>query len=144
MHRVNRSALVPFSADQMFRLVEDVEGYPEFLPWCADATLHSREGDVVIGSVLMSKGALKKRFKTRNEMTPGERITLELIDGPFSSLEGEWLFEAIEDAGSKVSLNIEFDFDSPITDRLLGRFFEDICNSMVRAFTERAIVIYGP
>ena len=144
MRRVNRSALVPFSADQMYRLVEDVESYPDFLPWCADATLHSREGNIVIGSVLMSKGALRKRFKTRNVMTPDESRTLELIDGPFRSLEGEWLFEAIEDAGSKVSLNIEFDFDSPMTDRLLGRFFEDICNTMVRSFTDRAIVIYGP
>lgn len=144
MHRVNRSALVPFSADQMFRLVEDVERYPEFLPWCADATLHSREGNVVVGSVLMSKGALKRRFKTRNVLTPGERMTLELIDGPFRTLDGEWVFEAIEDAGSKVSLNIQFDFDQPITERLLGRFFEDICNSLVRAFTDRAMDIYGP
>lgn len=144
MHRVNRSALIPFSAHQMFRLVEDVESYPEFLPWCEDATLHSREGNVVEGSVLMSKGALKRRFRTRNVLTPGELITLELIDGPFKSLQGEWRFDAIEDAGSKVSLNIEFDFDNPITEKLLGRFFEDICNSLVRAFTDRAMVIYGP
>ena len=71
-------------------------------------------------------------------------MTLELIDGPFRSLDGEWRFEAIEDAGSKVSLNIQFDFDQPITERLLGRFFEDICNSLVRAFTDRAMDIYGP
>ncbi len=128
---------------QMYRLVDDVERYPEFLPWCSDATLHFRDGDQVEGSIEMRKSGLKKTFRTRNTHRAGESIVLTLVDGPFSSLTGEWQFKALGDDGSKVSLDIQFEFDSAITERLLGRFFEDVCNSMVRAFTERAANVYG-
>ena len=144
MRKVSRSALVPFSHKQMYALVEDVERYPDFLPWCSDATLHWREGDALEGSVEMNRAGLKRSFRTRNIMRQDEAIEMELVDGPFSHLSGVWLFKELGDAGSKVSLDVEFEMRSRTTDRLLGRYFEEICNSLVDAFVKRAEQMYAP
>jgi ribosome-associated toxin RatA of RatAB toxin-antitoxin module len=138
MRKVSRSALVPYSASQMYTLVEDVESYPDFLPWCSDAVLHWREGNVLEGSVEMHRAGLRRRFRTRNTMHPDEAIDMTLVDGPFSHLSGGWQFKALGTAGCKVSLDMEFEIRSRATDRLLGRYFEDICNSLVDAFVRRA------
>ncbi len=143
MRTVSRSSLVRYSNDDMFRLVDDVERYPEFLPWCSGATVHSRDDTTVEASIEMSRVGLKQSFRTRNTLVPGQSIQLALVDGPFKRLSGEWRFDALGDAGSKVSLDLSFEFDSRITDRLLGPFFEEICNSMVNAFTKRAEQVYG-
>lgn len=143
MRRVSRSALVPYSADDMYELVEDVDSYPEFLPWCNDVEVHFREGDVVEASLELHRGTLSKRFRTRNEMQPKESMQLSLVGGPFRHLKGEWRFKPLGDAGSKVSLDLEFEFESRALDLLVGAFFEDACNSLVDAFTERATVVFG-
>ena len=143
MRRVSRSALVPYSAEQMYVLVEDVETYPQFLPWCGDATLHWRDGDVLEGSVEMHIAGLRRSFRTRNRMREFEAIEMELVDGPFSHLSGGWQFKALDQLGCKVSLEVEFEIKSRTTNRLLGRYFEDICNSLVDAFVRRAEHIYG-
>ena len=127
----------------MFRLVDDIERYPEFLPWCSGATEYSRDESTVEASIEMSRAGLKQSFRTRNTNTPGESIQLSLVDGPFKSLSGEWRFDSLGDDGSKVSLDLSFEFESRLTDRLLGPFFEEICNSMVNAFTKRAEQVYG-
>jgi len=144
MRKISRSALVPYSAEQMYVLVEDVESYPEFLPWCGDAVLHWREGDVLEGSVEMRLAGLRRSFRTRNRMREYEAIEMELVEGPFSHLVGGWQFKALEHLGCKVSLEVEFEVKSQTTNRLLGRYFEDICNSLVDAFVRRAGDIYGP
>ncbi|MEM1175896.1 MAG: type II toxin-antitoxin system RatA family toxin [Pseudomonadota bacterium] len=143
MRTISRHSLVRFSSDEMFRLVDDIERYPEFLPWCSGASVHSRDDTTVEASIEMSRVGLKQSFRTRNTNVPGESIRLTLVDGPFQQLEGEWSFDTLGDAGSKVSLDLSFEFDSRITDRLLGPFFEEICNSMVNAFTKRAEQVYG-
>lgn len=143
MRKVSRSALVPYSAKQMYVLVEDVESYPEFLPWCGAAVLHWREGDVLEGSVEMRLAGLRRSFRTRNRMHEYEAIDMELVDGPFSHLSGGWQFKALDTLGCKVSLEVEFEVKSQATNRLLGRYFEDICNSLVDAFVRRAEDIYG-
>ena len=143
MRKVSRSALVLYSQHQMYALVEDVERYPEVLPWCSDATLHWREGDRLEGSVEMNRAGLKRSFRTRNIMRQDEAIEMELVEGPFSHLSGVWLFKALGDAGCKVSLDVEFKMRSRTTDKLLGRYFEDICNSLVDAFVKRAEQMYG-
>ncbi|MEM8684803.1 MAG: type II toxin-antitoxin system RatA family toxin [Pseudomonadota bacterium] len=143
MRTISRHSLVRFSSDEMFRLVDDIERYPEFLPWCSGASVHSRDDTTVEASIEMSRVGLKQSFRTRNTNVPGESIRLTLVDGPFQQLEGEWRFDTLGDAGSKVSLDLSFEFDSRITDRLLGPFFEEICNSMVNAFTKRAEQVYG-
>ena len=143
MRRVSRSALVPYSARQMYVLVEDVESYPDFLPWCGGAVLHWRDGDVLEGSVEMHLAGLRRSFRTRNRMREYEAIDMELVEGPFSHLNGGWHFKALDHLGCKVSLEVEFEVKSRATNRLLGRYFEEICNSLVDAFVRRAQDIYG-
>jgi ribosome-associated toxin RatA of RatAB toxin-antitoxin module len=143
MRKVSRSALVPYSAEQMYVLVEDVESYPEFLPWCSGAVLHWREGDLLEGSVEMHVAGLRRRFRTRNVMRAHEAIDMELVEGPFTHLSGGWHFKALDHLGCKVSLAVEFEVKSRATNRLLGRYFEEICNSLVDAFVRRANDIYG-
>ena len=143
MRKVHRSALVPYSAAQMYALVKNVEAYPEFLPWCRDAEVHVDEPDCIEASLEMHRGPVSKRFRTRNELCENESLGIELVGGPFRRLSGEWLFRQLGDAGSKVELAIEFEFDSKATDVIFGRFFEQTCNALVDSFTQRAARIYA-
>lgn len=127
----------------MYSLVEDVDAYPDFLPWCNDVEVHSREGDVVEATLELHRGKISRRFRTRNTMQPTESMRLELVSGPFRHLAGNWRFQQLGEEGSKVSLHIEFEFDSRTLDTLIGTFFEGMCNSLVDAFTQRAKSIYG-
>lgn len=143
MRHVKRSVLVQHSAAQMFRLVDDVESYPEFLPWCNDATVDRRDGDVIEATLELHKGAVSKHFTTRNTRHEFDAIDLELVGGPFRRLEGGWRFQALADNGCKVSLELEFEFENALIDMMFGRYFEDTCNSLVDAFTRRAADVYG-
>ena len=130
MRKISRSALVPYSAEQMYVLVEDVESYPDFLPWCGGAVLHWRDGDLLEGSVEMHLAGLRRSFRTRNTMREFEAIDMEHV-------------ASTERGAQDVSLDVEFEVKSQATDRLLGRYFEQICNSLVDAFVRRAEDIYG-
>ena len=143
MRKVSRSALVPYSAEDMYRLVEDVDSYPSFLPWCNDVEVHFRKDNIVEASLELHRGKLSKRFRTRNNMQPTDSMELSLVGGPFRHLAGGWEFKALGDAGSKVSLELEFEFESRALDLVVGAFFEDACNSLVDAFTQRAATVYG-
>lgn len=143
MRKVNRSALVPYSAQEMFGLVDDIESYPEFLPWCSQASVDERVGDTVIATLELHKGAMRRRFTTRNTRSEHNAIDIALVGGPFRRLAGGWRFRELGDGGSKVSLELEFAFDSKLVDMAFGPFFEDTCNSLVDAFTRRAVEVYG-
>lgn len=143
MRKVNRSALVPYSADQMFNLVDDVESYPSFLPWCNDATVHSRDEDTVEATLELHKGSVSNHFTTRNTRHRPEAIDLALVGGPFRHLQGGWRFKDLGEGGCKVSLELDFEFDSMMVDLMFGSFFEQTCNSLVDAFTRRAESVYG-
>ncbi|HEX5787693.1 MAG TPA: type II toxin-antitoxin system RatA family toxin [Woeseiaceae bacterium] len=149
MRRISRSALVPYVAERMYALVDDIEAYPEFLPWCSAAVVNRREAGEVEATLEFRRGGLGKSFRTRNALQPPESITLELVDGPFRSLSGEWAFKPLGStddapaAGCRVSLDLRFEFSNRVTDLLLGPFFEEICNSLVDAFTRRAQALYG-
>lgn len=143
MRNVSRSALVPYSAHQMYALVEDVVAYPEFLPWCIGAELHCRDAETIEASLEMQRGGIKKSFTTRNTLRPGIAMGIALVGGPFRHLAGDWQFEQLGEDGSKVSLQMEFEFESRVTDALFGRYFEDTCNSLIDSFTQRAHKIYG-
>ena len=142
MRKVSRSALVPHSAGQMYALVKDVEAYPSFLPWCNDAEVHFEEPGVLEASLELHHRGISKRFRTRNEFTENEALGIELVGGPFRTLSGGWLFQQLGDAGCKVSLDLEFEFQSRATDVIFGRFFENICNTLVDSFTRRASEMY--
>lgn len=147
MRKVSRSALVPYSANEMFRLVDDVAAYPEFLPWCADAVIEREEGETMVATLELHKSGMSRRFTTRNIRKPHSAIDLSLVGGPFRHLSGGWRFTGLgrdpgED-GCKVSLELEFAFDSRLVDMMFGPFFEETCNSLVDAFTRRAADVYG-
>jgi ribosome-associated toxin RatA of RatAB toxin-antitoxin module len=143
VRKVNRSALVRHSASEMFSLVDDVQLYPQFLPWCASATVHSRLENVLEATLELRRGDLSKTFRTRNTSIGQELIEMQLVDGPFRYLEGRWSFTQLGESGSKVALDLEFEFSSSVVDVLFGPFFEEICNSLVDAFTQRADSVFG-
>ena len=143
MRKVSRSALVPYSAQQMFLLVDDVETYPEFLPWCNHAEVHNRTAETVEATLELHKGAVSNHFTTRNTRHEHEAIDLDLIGGPFKHLQGGWRFKDLGTDGCKVSLELEFQFESTMIDLMFGRFFEETCNSLVDAFTRRAESVFG-
>lgn len=143
MRQVSRSALVPYSADQMYALVEDVLAYPDFLPWCTGATLHLRNSEIIEASLQMQRAHISTSFRTRNTLQPGIAMGIGLVDGPFKQLAGGWRFEQLGNDGSKVSLDLAFDFESRMMDMLFGPYFEATCNTLIDSFTERAHDIYG-
>jgi ribosome-associated toxin RatA of RatAB toxin-antitoxin module len=143
MRTVNRNALVPFSNAAMFDLVCGVENYPEFLPWCVGAELQSKTADELIASLAIGYGALNTEFRTRNNFAAPDWMTMELIDGPFSRLEGRWDFQQLGDDGCEVILRVEFEFSGKVQDVLFGATFEMICNELIDAFVRRAHELYG-
>lgn len=143
MRKVDRSALVPYKAQEMFVVVDDVAAYPEFLPWCKSAEVHSCSGDIVEATLELQKGAVSKTFTTRNSRRKFESIDLSLVGGPFKHLSGAWHFKELGDDGCRVSLELEFEFESRLLDMVFGSFFEEICNSLVDAFSKRAASVYG-
>lgn len=143
MRVVDRSAMVPYSAEQMYALVDDIEAYPEFLPWCAGASVASRSDAELIASMKIGYGALNSSFTTCNSLEPPAAMTMRLRDGPFSRLEGRWSFVPLGDSGCEASLRIEFEFAGAMKDMLLGGAFETICNEMIGAFIKRADALYG-
>lgn len=140
---VQKSALVKFSAQQMFDLVNDIEAYPQFLPWCSGSRIIKRDDDVVEAEIVIAKGGFRKAFSTRNKIDHGGRITVSLLDGPFSYLEGVWNFMPLREDASKISLDLEFEMSSKLASLAFGTVFHQICNTMVSAFTSRAKDVYA-
>ncbi|MEQ1558042.1 MAG: type II toxin-antitoxin system RatA family toxin [Methyloglobulus sp.] len=143
MTLVQKSALVKYSARQMFDLVNDIESYPSFLPWCSGSRIIKREDDIVEAELTISKGGFKKSFSTRNTIDWGGTITVSLLDGPFTSLEGVWNFMPLREDASKISLDLEFEMSGVLTNLAFGAVFNQICNTMVASFTDRAKTVYG-
>ncbi len=142
MRRVDREALVPFSARQMFDLVDDVESYPQFLPWCRAARVLERRPEEIVAMLQIHKGALHTKFTTRNRREPPQAIHLSLVEGPFRSLDGEWRFDQIADKGCRVSLALRFAFANALNAWLLEPVFEHTCATLVDAFVKRARAVY--
>ena len=143
MPHVNKSALVPFSASQMYKLVADVDAYQDFLPWCGYSEMLSREGNVVVGTVTIVKGGVNKSFTTENCLQENEYIEVKLVDGPFKKLDGFWRFEALKEDACKVSLDLEYEFSSKLLGMVVGPVFNQVANTMVDSFVKQARVAYG-
>ncbi len=140
---VQKSALVKFSAQQMFDLVADIDSYPQFLPWCSGSRILRQEGDIVEGQIDIAKAGFHKSFATRNRLDHGGKIFMSLLEGPFKSLEGVWTFMPLREDASKISLDLEFEMSGVLANLAFGPVFNQICNTMVTSFTERAKAIYG-
>ncbi len=142
MPRITRSALVPFSAEQMFELVNDVEAYPSFVPGCAGSRVLEASHDAMTASVDVAKAGIRKTFTTRNELVMGEAIKMELVDGPFRKLVGGWNFTSLDADACKIELNLDFEFTNGLVEMAFGKVFNELAVNMVKAFTDRARVVY--
>ena len=143
MARINRSALVMFSAEQMYHLVNDVASYPQFLPGCVGSQVLEVSVDSMVAYVDVATAGIHKSFTTRNQLQVGRSIRMDLLDGPFRQLAGLWCFTPLDDEACKVELSLEFEFSSRLIELAFGRIFTDLVGSMVQAFTQRAKEVYG-
>ena len=143
MQVVERSALVTYTAAQMFALVNDVARYPEFLPWCVAARVEDVSGTERIATLNVSRGVLQTEFTTRNTLQENAQIHLQLMHGPFRDLTGEWRFEPIGTRGSRAQFRVEFEFKNRLASAAFNAVFETLCGSIVDAFAVRAKKVYG-
>ena len=144
MQVVERSALVTYTAAQMYALVNDVARYPEFLPWCVGARVEDAPDGERLATLRVSRGVLRTEFTTRNTLTADSRIRMRLVHGPFRALSGEWRFEPIGTRGSRVSFRVDFEFKNQLTATAFNAVFEALCGTIVDAFAARAQKIYAP
>ena len=143
MTTVNRSAIVAYSAEEMYALVADIPAYASFLPWCSGARVLSvRHGEVVAAIDIAYKG-IHKTFTTRNLQQPGKMIEVALLDGPFSHLHGFWTFTPLDASASKIALDLEFGVANRIMSLAISPVFTGIANQLVDAFRQRAEALYG-
>lgn len=140
--KIHRSALVLHSAERMFSLVNDVNLYPQFLPWCASANVLEHTDDYMVARLDVSKGAVRQSFTTRNTFEGNRAIAMELVEGPFSSLSGRWQFIHLDEGASKVELHLEFSLKKSLTKVAFGPIFNQAANNMVDAFCSRADVVF--
>lgn len=143
MTRIHRSALVEYSVSQMFDLVNDIEQYPKFLPGCSEARVLSASESELIGELKLSKAGISQQFTTRNTLNRPESIRMEMLEGNFTSFDAQWDFIALTDSASKVSLTMEFQFQSSIIGFAVEKLFSSVANSQVDAMVERARHVYG-
>ncbi|HHF7373605.1 type II toxin-antitoxin system RatA family toxin [Legionella bozemanae] len=139
---VKKSRTVNYTCEQMFSLVNEVERYAEFLPYCTESLVHHRDEDEVQATLIIGAAGMSKSFTTRNRLQINKMIEIRLVDGPFSHLEGFWRFDEV-DEGCKVSFDLEFEFAGRMFSMLLGPVFEQVTDKMVDSFCERARTIYG-
>lgn len=143
MKRVVRSAIVEASADHVYALVDDIEAYPRFLPWCKDAQVHSRGAAGTRATLTAGIGALRQSFTTLNEGRPAESIEMRLVRGPFRHFAASWRFTPLSAGACKVDFSLEYEFASRALGKLLEPLFHSIADSMVDAFTRRALERHG-
>ncbi len=143
MKRIARSAIVPHGAAQLYALVEDIESYPRFLPWCAGAEVRSRAPGATLATLTVGMHGVKQSFTTQNENRAPEAIDLKLVEGPFRHFAAAWRFQPLGERACKVEFSMEFEFASHALAALLQPLFERIADSMVDAFTRRADEVYG-
>jgi len=143
MHRISKSAIVPYTPQQMFELVNNIDDYSQFLSWCDSSSILNESGNQITASVQINQGGLKQSFSTLNTLTPYKSIEMQLLDGPFDELSGEWRFETLGENATKIHLTLQFEFKSMLIDMALSPIFKSITNSQLDAFVSRAKYIYG-
>ena len=146
MKTIHKSVLLTHSAPEMFALVTDVARYPEFLPWCDQSQIVESSTKGMVAKVGMSISGIRQSFTTRNLHEPDSSVHMQLVDGPFSKLEGSWVFTPLGDGSMracKVEFRLSYDFSSSTLAALVGPVFDKIAGSLVDAFVKRADAIYG-
>jgi len=140
---VQRTALLPYSASQIYAVICDVRSYPEFLNWCSSVKVLQESDHNQVAELNIAYGKLKFSFSTENNLTPTELIEMRLVAGPFKDLSGQWSIRPLGDQACKVSLEMRFTFDNPITHKLFAKVFHSVVSKQVDAFHKRANQVYG-
>jgi ribosome-associated toxin RatA of RatAB toxin-antitoxin module len=143
MALVHKSVLLNYSAEQMFALVDRVEDYPAFLPWCGGVEVRERSVDKLVAAIQINYHGVKQSFTTENSNTPPTRMQMRLVEGPFRHLDGTWQFTALRADACKVEFELHYEFSSKILEKLIGPVFTKIADSFVDSFCKRAEVVYG-
>ena len=143
MTSINRSALVEYSAEQMFDLVNDIEHYPAFMQGCVSAKVLSESDTELVGQLRLSMGGIGQQFTTRNLLFRPERIEMTLVEGDFSNFAATWTFDALTESACKISLTMEFEFRSLFMSFAAGPLFSSSANNLVDAIVQRAHKVYG-
>jgi ribosome-associated toxin RatA of RatAB toxin-antitoxin module len=143
MNAVERSAIVGYSAESMVALVEDIESYPQFLPWCRRTEVELRDDSRTVATLYIDYRGVRQSFTTENRREHHHAIGMKLVRGPFRMLDGRWRFTPLQDDACKVELGLAYQLASPVLGRLVGPVFDGIANTMVDAFVRRADAVYG-
>ncbi len=143
MALTEKSVLVEYPAEKMFALVNDVERYPEFLPWCAGSHIRERDEGGIHARVVIDFRGIRQHFTTHNTAQPPRLIEMKLVDGPFRHLDGRWSFKPLGEQACKIELRLHYEFSSRLLEKLVGPVFHLIANSFVEAFVKRAEQLYG-
>jgi len=146
MKTVSKSVLIWYSPQEMYALVTDVEQYPKFLPWCDHARVLTADATGMTAEIGISFSGIRQTFTTRNDHVSGRQVTMKLVNGPFSRLDGEWNFLPLGDEtqrACKVELTLNYGFDNATLGKLIGPVFGKIAGSLVDAFVKRAAQVYG-
>ena len=138
MREVRHSALVARPPGVLFALINDIESYPQFLPWCTHSQVRSRSEREIVATIGVRRGPLQSEFTTRNELEPDRRIRMHLVDGPFRTLEGEWLLTPIGNDGCRAELTMRFAFKNALSGLLFEQKFAETTASLMDAFVARA------
>lgn len=140
---VHKSVLLHYSAEQMFALVDRVEDYPAFLPWCGGVDVRDRSADRLEAAIQINYHGVKQAFTTRNSNTPPTQMTMTLVEGPFKHLDGTWTFTPLRDDACKIEFKLNYEFSSKILEKVIGPVFSKIADSFVDSFCQRAEKVYG-
>jgi ribosome-associated toxin RatA of RatAB toxin-antitoxin module len=138
MTQINRSALLPYPAREVYKLVNDIEQYPQFMDGCVGAEVLSAKDDIIEARLDLAKAGISHSFTTRNVLAEPESIRMELVDGPFDYFSGSWQFQALGESACKVSLEMDFSFSSKLLGVAGARLFEVVSNNLVDALCKRA------
>lgn len=138
-----RSALVPYSAAQMYVLVNDVAAYPAFLPGCSQSRIIEQSDTHMRAALQVAKAGVSQWFTTNNQLEVNRAISMRLLDGPFKQLTGGWQFTPLSEQACKIELSLDFTFSNKVTELAFGKIFNNLTNSMVAAFTDRAKQVYA-
>jgi len=143
MIEISKRTVVPYTPEEMYVLVNDIESYPAFLPWCTAAKISNQQKESLTASLSLAVGKIKQSFTTENTMQDGSRINMQLIEGPFKHLSGYWKFNPEDEQSCHIHLHMNFEFKNKIIKHTLGKVFYKVMDSMVESFVQRAQQIYG-
>jgi ribosome-associated toxin RatA of RatAB toxin-antitoxin module len=141
---VEKSVLIGYSAAKMYALVDDVESYPQFLPWCSGAEVRPLEAHRAMATIHVNYHGLHLNFTTQNRMEDAALIEMKLVDGPFKHLDGFWRFLPLAENACKVEFQLSYILSGKLVERLAGPVFSHIANTFVETFVKRALTLYGP